>query len=174
MGMLLLATFITGVFAVPEQQILNVFVANLPKTHLGQQSTTNHVTLNCSISAVEPQECKRVLANGTDVAFNLLPGSALVVTDVSWDGLAIGFEVGKTQTLSIFLRPSPSDFARLVFISSSTVGEFGRFTGSEHMTAGFVISWTAAMELQTYPFASYTAVLMSGYLETGPQITPIP
>ncbi len=31
MGIVVLATFITGVFAVPEQQLLNVFVTNFPQ-----------------------------------------------------------------------------------------------------------------------------------------------
>ena len=88
MTIVVLATFITGMFAsASASQVLNVFVTNFPKTHLGQEPGSL-VTLRCQGSPVIARElfCTRSHSDGTTPEnFTVPVGSVLVVTDVSWN-----------------------------------------------------------------------------------------
>lgn len=161
----ILASFMTGVFAVPEQQILNVFVTNFPaKSHLGQ-STAEHVTLHCIMLAnAGALPCNRALPDGTILPFSIPVGSNLVVTDVSWSA-GTAKEPGMRENFGIFLR-SPDNQTSLVFVSTAIVSTDGTVLGGEHMTAGFVVSSAATMMAETTAQFGLD-VLLHGYLAAG-------
>ncbi len=172
-GIVILSTFIGGVFASnPASQLLNVFVTNFPQnqnvtvtnppgSHLGQD-ITDHVTLYCNLPG--PLPCGRVLANGTFVfPFSVPAGSALVVTDVNWIGSSSDTP-GTTEILNIGIGPSPSTTAT-VYLSISTVSAGGTIGGSDHMTAGFVVSSAATMVGSFSPPDAGGVVTLSGYLK---------
>ncbi|TMI29328.1 hypothetical protein E6H28_06715, partial [Candidatus Bathyarchaeota archaeon] len=97
----ILATFIAGVFAsTSASQVLNVFVTNFPKTHVGQDPASL-VTLRCqhSIDILFELFCWRSHSDGTiQQNFTVPVGTVLVVTDVSWR-IAGGREYAGNSTI---------------------------------------------------------------------------
>ena len=158
-----LATFITGMFAsASASQVLNVFVTNFPKTHLGQEPSSL-VTLRCQGSPVIARElfCTRSHSDGTiPENFTVPVGSVLVVTDVSWriDG-GRGY-AGNSTIFTIELRQHLSNQRSLVFISYQVADVDGVAFKDEHLTAGFVVSPGATMMAQ----GSNLLVMLYGYL----------
>ena len=156
-----LATFITGMFAsASASQMLNVFVTNFPKTHLGQEPASL-VTLRCQGSPVIARQlfCTRSHSDGTiPENFTVPAGSVLVVTDVSWriDG-GRGY-AGNSTIFTIELRQHLSNHRSLVFISYQVADVDGVAFKDEHLTAGFVVSPGATME------APESLVMLYGYL----------
>src|SRR6266849_3687417 len=150
MGLVLLGTFVGGVFASnPPTQLLNVFVTNFPAnqnvtvsnfpknatSHLGQ-SITNHVMLGCFLRP-PLLPCNRFFSNGTlGVPFNIPAGSELVVTDVQWSAVSTRAP-GMTEFLAIDLIGCCE-----VFFSVAIVSADGMAFSSEHMIAGIVVSST--------------------------------
>ena len=158
-----LATFITGMFAsASASQMLNVFVTNFPKTHVGQDPTSL-VTLRCQGSPVIARElfCWRSHSDGTiSQNFTVPVGSVLVVTDVSWriDG-GRGY-AGNSTIFTIELRQQLSNHRSLVFISYQVADVDGVAFKDEHLTAGFVVSPGATMMAR----GSNLLVMLYGYL----------
>ena len=156
-----LATFITGMFAsASASQMLNVFVTNFPKTHVGQDPTSL-VTLRCQGSPVIARElfCWRSHSDGTiSQNFTVPVGSVLVVTDVSWriDG-GRGY-AGNSTIFFIQLRQHLSNHNSLVFISYQVADVDGVAFKDEHLTAGFVVSPGATI------MAPSALVMLYGYL----------
>src|SRR3989454_12759755 len=115
-----LATFITGMFAsASASQVLNVFVTNFPKTHLGQEPGSL-VTLRCQGSPVIARElfCTRSHSDGTTPEnFTVPVGSVLVVTDVYWRIDRGRGYAGNSTIFTIELRQHLSNQRSLVFIS---------------------------------------------------------
>jgi len=138
-----LATFVTGMFAsASASQVLNVFVTNFPKTHLGQEPGSL-VTLRCQGSPVIARElfCTRSHSDGTVAEnFTVPVGSVLVVTDVSWriDG-GRGY-AGNSTIFTIELRQHLLNQRSLVFISYQVADVDGVAFKDEHLTTGFVVS----------------------------------
>src|SRR5437867_10957855 len=138
-----LATFVTGVFAsASASQVLNVFVTNFPKTHLGQEPSSL-VTLRCQGSPVIARElfCTRSHSDGTTPEnFTVPVGTVLVVTDVSWR-IDRGREyAGNSTIFTIELRQDLSSHRSLVFISYQVADLDGVAFKDEHLTTGFVVS----------------------------------
>src|SRR5438128_3442265 len=158
-----LATFVTGVFAsASASQVLNVFVTNFPKTHLGQEPSSL-VTLRCQGSPVIARElfCTRSHSDGTTPEnFTVPVGSVLVVTDVSWriDG-GRGY-AGNSTIFTIELRQHLSNQRSLLVISYQVADVDGVAFKDEHLTAGFVVSPGATMMAQ----GSNLLVMLYGYL----------
>jgi len=138
-----LATFITGVFASSSaSQMLNVFVTNLPKTHLGQEPGSL-VTLRCQGSPIIARElfCTRSHSDGTvPENFTVPEGSVLVVTDVSWRIDRGRGYAGNSTIFTIELRQHLSNHRSLVFISYQVADVDGVAFKDEHLTAGFVVA----------------------------------
>ena len=138
-----LATFITGMFAsASASQVLNVFVTNFPKTHLGQEPGSL-VTLRCQGSLVIARElfCTRSHSDGTvQENFTVPAGSVLVVTDVSWRIDRGRGDAGNSTIFTIELRQHLSNQRSLVFISYQVADVDGVAFKDEHLTAGFVVS----------------------------------
>ncbi len=159
----ILASFITGMLAsASASQVLNVFVTNFPKTHLGQEPASL-VTLRCQGSPVIALElfCWRSHSDGTiSQNFTVPVGSVLVVTDVSWriDG-GRGY-AGNSTIFFIELRQQLSNQRSLVFISYQVADVDGVAFKDEHLTSGFVVSPGATMMAQ----GSNLLVMLYGYL----------
>jgi len=159
----ILASFITGMLAsASASQVLNVFVTNFPKTHLGQDPAAL-VTLRCQGSPVIALElfCWRSHSDGTiSQNFTVPVGSVLVVTDVSWriDG-GRGY-AGNSTIFFIELRQQLSNQRSLVFISYQVADVDGVAFKDEHLTSGFVVSPGATMMAQ----GSNLLVMLYGYL----------
>jgi len=138
-----LATFITGMFAsASASQVLNVFVTNFPKTHLGQEPGSL-VTLRCQGSPVIARElfCTRSHSDGTTPEnFTVPGGSVLVVTDVSWRIDRGRVYAGNSTIFTIELREQLSNHRSLVFISYQVADVDGVAFKDEHLTTGFVVS----------------------------------
>jgi len=187
MTIVLLGTFVSGVFAsTPASQLLNVFVTNFPQnqnvtvtnpgTHIGQ-SVNSLVSLPCNVVVVHffnPVGCDRVFSNGTRVRpFSIPAGSDLVVTDVSWEivweDTAAFPQPGTQASFSIALVNSTGS-PHAVFLASSIVPQYSSGAGlvesggSEHMTAGFVVSSTTTMEAATD--GTGLNLFLNGYLTT--------
>ena len=163
MTIVVLATFITGMFAsASASQVLNVFVTNFPKTHVGQDPASV-VTLRCQGSPVIARQlfCTRSHSDGTlPENFTVPVGTVLVVTDVSWriDG-GRGY-AGNSTIFTIELRQHLSNQRSLVFISYQVADVDGVAFKDEHLTAGFVVSPGATMMAQ----GSNLLVMLYGYL----------
>jgi hypothetical protein len=159
----ILASFITGMFAsASASQMLNVFVTNFPKTHVGQDPASL-VTLRCGHSPTIALElfCWRSHSDGTiSENFTVPVGSVLVVTDVSWriDG-GRGY-AGNSTTFTIELRQHLLNQRSLVFISYQLADVDGVAFKDEHLTAGFVVSPGATMMAP----GSNLLVMFYGYL----------
>jgi len=157
-----LATFITGTFAsASASQVLNVFVTNFPKTHLGQEPASL-VTLRCQGSLVIARElfCTRSHSDGTvQENFTVPAGSVLVVTDVSWRIDRGRGDAGNSTIFTIELRQHLSNQRSLVFISYQVADVDGVAFKDEHLTAGFVVS--PAVTLMA---PSDSLVMLYGYL----------
>ena len=138
-----LATFITGMFAsASASQVLNVFVTNFPKTHLGQEPGSL-VTLRCQGSPVIARElfCTRSHSDGTTPEnFTVPVSSVLVVTDVSWRIDRGRVYAGNSTIFTIELREQLSNHRSLVFISYQVADVDGVAFKDEHLTTGFVVS----------------------------------
>ena len=162
--LVVLATFVTGVFAsASASQVLNVFVTNFPKTHLGQEPSSL-VTLRCQGSPVIARElfCTRSHSDGTTPEnFTVPVGSVLVVTDVSWriDG-GRGY-AGNSTIFTIELRQQLSNHRSLVFISYQVADVDGVAFKDEHLTTGFVVSPGVTIMA---PSALSALVMLYGYL----------
>jgi len=138
-----LATFTTGVFAYTSaSQILNVFVTNFPKTHVGQDPASL-VTLRCQGSAVVARQlfCTKSHSDGTlPENFTVPVGTVLVVTDVSWR-IDKSREYARNSTIfTIELGQDLSSHRSLVFISYQVADLDGVAFKDEHLTTGFVVS----------------------------------
>jgi len=161
--MVILASFITGMFAsASASQMLNVFVTNFPKTHVGQDPASL-VTLRCEHSLDIALElfCWRSHSDGTKSQnFTVPVGSVLVVTDVSWriDG-GRGY-AGNSTIFFIELRQHLLNQRSLVFISYQVADVDGVAFKDEHLTSGFVVSPGATMMAQ----GSNLLVMLYGYL----------
>src|SRR5947199_9396001 len=138
-----LATFITGMFAsASASQVLNVFVTNFPKTHLGQEPGSL-VTLGVTGSPVIALElfCTRSHSDGTTPEnFTVAVGSVLVVTDVSWRIDRGRVYAGNSTIFTIELREQLSNHRSLVFIAYQVADVDGVAFKDEHLTTGFVVS----------------------------------
>ena len=161
MTIVVLATFITGMFAsASASQVLNVFVTNFPKTHLGQEPASL-VTLRCQGSPMIALElfCTRSHSDGTPPEnFTVPVGSVLVVTDVSWriDG-GRGY-AGNSTIFTIELRQHLLNQRSLVFISYQVANVDGVAFKDEHLTTGFVVSPGATL------MSNGDLVMLYGYL----------
>ncbi len=137
-----LTTFITGVFAsTSASQVLNVFVTNFPKTHVGQDPTSL-VTLRCGFLSTVALDlfCTRSHSDGTlPENFTVPTGTVLVVTDIDWSAT---FSCCANSTVSIYLRlrQYQHNHSSLVYISSAVADANGFAFKDEHLTTGFVVS----------------------------------
>jgi len=157
-----LAAFTTGVFvSASASQVLNVFVTNFPKTHVGQDPASL-VTLRCQGSPVIARQlfCTRSHSDGTPPEnFTVPVGTVLVVTDVSWriDG-GRGY-AGNSTIFTLELRQQLSNHRSLVFISYQVADVDGVAFKDEHLTTGFVVSPGVTMEAPSDALA-----ILYGYL----------
>jgi len=157
-----LAAFTTGVFAsTSASQVLNVFVTNFPKTHVGQDPASV-VTLRCQGSPVIARQlfCTRSHSDGTlPENFTVPVGTVLVVTDVSWR-IDRGREyAGNSTIFTLELRQQLSNHRSLVFISYQVADVDGVAFKDEHLTTGFVVSPGVTMEAPSDALA-----ILYGYL----------
>jgi hypothetical protein len=120
-------------------------------SHLGQK-VSDHVTVRMylfgGVGACDAF-AERTLPNGTRSQINML-GRWLVVTDVTWRTfVGPGFpsqQLG-TLTLRIFIGADESPlFESSAFITPENINEPA--FGSEHLTAGFVVSEIPCIEFQ--------------------------
>src|SRR3989454_7754839 len=99
-----LAAFTTGVFvSASASQVLNVFVTNFPKTHVGQDPASL-VTLRCGYLPTIALDlfCTRSHSDGTPPEnFTVPVGTVLVATDVDWSAT---FSGGANSTVSFVMR----------------------------------------------------------------------
>ena len=161
MTIVILATFIAGVFAsTSASQVLNVFVTNFPKTHVGQDPASL-VTLRCqhSIDILFELFCWRSHSDGTiQQNFTVPVGTVLVVIDVSWR-IAGGREyAGNSTIFTIELRQHLLNQRSLVFVSYQVVDVDGVAFKDEHLTTGFVVSPGATL------MSNGDLVMLYGYL----------
>lgn len=172
-GTVILASFITGVFAVPESQMLNMFVTNFPdKGHLGQD-VSSHVALNCyNTSGSTALICTRVLPDGTlSPNFEVPAQRVLVVTDVTWAVTIGGVSAGSMCQFVIGVE-EPSGFSTPIFTSNTVVDANGTMAASEHMTTGFVVSSIAQMSWGVigcsggYTAGAVNSFYLYGYMKT--------
>ncbi len=93
-GCLLLGTFVTGVFAIPEQQLLNVFVTNFPQNEvrrvLDQNKTATSDVVSFKTGIIDVSQFSHVTAFykitfSSDVSPSCPSGSSVI-------GLSIGLE----------------------------------------------------------------------------------
>src|SRR5438094_10372957 len=144
-------------------QVLNVFVTNFPKTHLGQEPSSL-VKLCCQGSHVISRElfCTRSQSDGTTPVYFTVPvSSVLVVTSVCWriDG-GRGY-AGNSTIFIIELRQQLSNHRSLVFISYQVADVDGVAFKDEHLTTGFVVSPGVTIMA---PSALSALVMLYGYL----------
>jgi len=142
----ILATFIAGVFAsTSASQVLNVFVTNFPKTHVGQDPASL-VTLRCGHSPTIALDlfCWRSHSDGTLTQnFTVPVGMVLVVTDVDWSASG-----GANSTVSFVmrLRQYLHNHTSLVYFSYAVADANGFAFKDEHLTTGFVVSPGATLQ----------------------------
>jgi len=155
----ILATFITGMFAsASASQMLNVFVTNFPKTHVGQDPASL-VTLRCQHSPGIALElfCTRSHSDGTiKENFTVPVGTVLVVTDVDWSATFCCSNY--TANFWIRLRQYQHNQNSLVFDSYAITDANGLAFKDEHITTGFVVSPGATL------LSNGDLVMLYGYL----------
>ncbi len=148
MTIVILTTFITGVFAsTSASQVLNVFVTNFPKTHVGQDPASL-VTLRCGLSSTVALDlfCTRSHSDGTlPENFTVPVGTVLVVTDVDWSG-TFSCCANSTASLVLRLRQYQHNHTSLVYFSYAVADASGFAFKDEHLTTGFVVSPGATLQ----------------------------
>jgi len=144
----ILATFIAGVFAsTSASQVLNVFVTNFPKTHVGQDPASL-VTLRCGHSPTIALDlfCTRSHSDGTiPENFTVPVGTVLVVTDVDWSG-TLSCCANFTVSFIMRLRQYLHNHTSLVYFSYAVADANGFAFKDEHLTTGFVVSPGATLQ----------------------------
>ncbi len=144
----ILSTFIAGVFAsTSASQVLNVFVTNFPKTHVGQDPASL-VTLRCGrlLTIGLDLFCTRSHSDGTlPENFTVPVGTVLVVTDVDWSAT---FSGGANSTVSFVmrLRQYLHNHTSWVYFSYAVADANGFAFKDEHLTTGFVVSPGATLQ----------------------------
>ena len=167
MTIVVLATFTTGVFAsASASQILNVFVTNFPKTHVGQDPASL-VTLRCGYSPTVALDlfCTRAHSDGKPPEnFTVATGTVLVVTDIDWSA-TLSCCANSTVSIALRLRQYQLNQHSMVYISSAVADANGFAFKDEQLTTGFVVSSGAT--LQAIAPRSLNAMLYGYLVNTG-------
>jgi len=95
--------------------------------------------------------------------FRVPSGEVLVITDIDWQYAG---SPGSSQTFRVFIKPLAGVGAsRRVFESTITLDSEGHGGASEAMTAGFIVSSSVRLAVDTFPGGGQLQhALLRGYL----------
>jgi hypothetical protein len=141
-------------------------------THLGQP-VSQHVTLESIGVATTGDPTKdldffRILPDATitpggRTGFRVPSGQMLIITDIDWQYAG---SPGSAQTFRVFITPLNGDTpGRRVFASTIALNKEGNGGISETLTAGFVVSPSVRLVVDTFPGGGQIQhAVLRGYL----------